>query len=50
VGLTVVEVEEEEADKVNNTTGEDPDKARLNVLVRNKVIIPTRVPNDVPYT
>jgi len=50
VGLTVVEVEEEEADKANDVIGEDPDKARLNVPARNKATIPTRVSDNVPYT
>jgi hypothetical protein len=47
--LTAVEVEEE-ADKADNTIGEDPDKARPNVPTRNKATIPTRVLDNIPYT
>jgi hypothetical protein len=50
VGLTAAEAEEEEADEADDATGEDPDEARLNAPARNKATIPTRVPDDIPYT
>jgi hypothetical protein len=47
VGLTVAEAEEDEAE---DTEEEDPDEARLNAPARSRATIPTRVPDDVPYT
>jgi hypothetical protein len=43
----VVEAEE---DKAKDAEKEDPDEARLNTPAKSTATIPTRVPNDVPYT
>jgi len=43
----VVEAEE---DKAKDAKKEDPDKVRLNVPARSMATIPTRVPNNIPYT
>jgi hypothetical protein len=47
VGSIVAEAEEDEA---KDAEEEDPDEARLNAPARSTATIPTRVPNDVPYT